>query len=105
MMRYLAHAVIYQGVVYRQSIVTIDGDSVSVARFNGETHSTTFFPGIIVVAPSERLTTVNVDQLKRIMNRSELIEDAIRLTSRYVRARNLLIADRETPRLILLPRT
>ncbi|MDE6192185.1 MAG: hypothetical protein K2G47_11300 [Muribaculum sp.] len=104
MVRYLAHAVMHGGKVYRQSIVELDGERVTVSRFDGEIHSTVFVSGIIVVAPQERVTTVNVDQMKRILGRAELIEEAIKRISRYVSMRNLAVGDGEKPTLVILQR-
>ncbi len=103
-MRYLAHAVIHDGIVYRQSIVHLDDKEITVTRFAREIHSTVFVPGIIVVAPEERVTTVNIDRMKRIVNRATLIEGAIKRVDRYVTAHNLVVKPGESPRLIILQR-
>lgn len=104
MVRYLAHAVMHAGKVYRQSIVELDNGSVAVSRFDGEIHSTVFVSGIIVVVPKERYTSVNVDQMKRIMGRADLVETAIKRIAHYVSARNLAVAPGETPELVILQR-
>lgn len=104
MVRYLAHAVMHGGKVYRQSIVELDGTHVAVSRFDGEIHSTIFVSGIIVVASEQRITTVNVDQMKHILGRADLIETAIKRISRYVIMRNLAVNPDETPTLVILQR-
>ncbi len=104
MVRYLAHAVIHSGKVFRQSIVQLDGDTVTVTRFDGEIHSTVFVSGIIVVVPEERVTTVNVDQMKRIMGRASLVEQAIKRVAHYAEARGLAVAPGEKPSLVILQR-
>ena len=45
MTRYLAHAVIHAGTVYRQSIVGLDDGVLSISRFDREVHSTVFVSG------------------------------------------------------------
>lgn len=104
MVRYLAHAVLHGGKVYRQSVVELDDGVVTVSRFDGEIHSTIFVSGIIVVVPRERVTTVNTDQMKRIMDRAPLMEMAIKRVAHYVDSRNLSVASGETPDLIILQR-
>lgn len=104
MARYLAHAVMHSGRVFRQSVVELDGGVVTVTRFDGEIHSTIFVSGIVAVVPEERVISVNIDRMKRIMERATLVEDAIKRVAHYLEDRNLAVAPGETPRLVILQR-
>ena len=55
-MRYLSHAVLHAGQVYRQSLVAIVDGKVEVSRFDREEHSTVFVSGLVAVVADNRVT-------------------------------------------------
>ncbi len=103
-MRYLSHAVLHAGQVYRQSLVDIVDGVVRVDRFDREVHSTVFVSGIVAVVADNRVTNVNIDQLDRIVKNAPLVETAILRAMRYLKGRSLFVNDDDMPRLIILQR-
>lgn len=104
MPKFLAHAVLHRGKVYRNSIVEIVDGEVHIARFDRELPSTTFVPGLIAVCASERVTdSVRGAMLYKVQS-APLIERAIMRLSEYLESSRLYVGDQDTPMLVLLPR-
>ncbi|HRF67980.1 MAG TPA: hypothetical protein PK430_02020 [Muribaculum sp.] len=103
-MRYLSHAVLHAGQVYRQSLVAIVDGKVEVSRFDREEHSTVFVSGLVAVVADNRVTNVNIGQLDRIVKTAPLVETAILRAMRYMKGRSLFVNAGDVPRLIVLQR-
>lgn len=104
-MRYLAHAVMHRGKIYRQSVVSLDGGVLTIAPFDRELHSTAFVSGIIVVAAAGRVTPSARSRLEAIVRREELLEVAIRKASRYLDTGGLYVeGDGDEPVLLIIER-
>lgn len=106
--RYLAHAVLHNGEVWRTSSVTITANgTVSIERFNGETPSTIFVSGIVCVCAEHRMNDMHRRALTRIVASARLIETAIRYARKYMDDNNLFLNSSEcetTPLLLPLKR-
>lgn len=104
-MRYLAHAVMHRGKIYRQSVVSLDNGVLTIAPFDRELHSTAFVSGIIVVVVSGRLTQSIRSRMEAIVRREELLEVAIRKASRYLDSSGLYVDnDDDEPALLIIER-
>lgn len=88
-MRYLANAIIYRGVVHRDSTVELTADgTVSISPFTTEQHSTVYINGIILIAGKILATD---DILCRLLQRAvteastlaDAIESVISITSSH----------------------
>lgn len=102
MARYLAHAVIHDGQVFRHSIVSIDNGILTIRKFEREEHSTIFVPGIIIVAAEEKITRSGRRQLSALFRKEQLIESGIKKVMRYLLQHDIFARDKsDTP--ILLP--
>ncbi len=105
MTRYLAHAVIHDGKVYRQSIVGLDGGVLSIVGFDREIHSTIFVPGIVIVAAENKITQNDRRQLDCLFKKEQLIECGIKRVMRYLERRDIFAVDAgDTPTLIVIER-
>lgn len=104
-MRYLAHAVLHAGKVYRSSIVELHPlHGVIIESFSGEEAGVTYISGIIAVVSDTRLTDAMRRQLAHMVRNAPLVEDSIRRIRRYLDDNALYPAPGDTPRLLLLPR-
>ena len=86
-MRYLSNAIIYRGIVHRDSTVELIADgTVSISPFTTEQHSTVYINGIILVAGKAIATD---DMLCRMLQRTvaeaptltDAIESVISITA------------------------
>ena len=104
MKQYLAHAVLHQGRVYRNSIVRIDDGEVIITPFNGEVQSTIFVPGLIAVCAENKLSDSDRRAMNYKVQGAPLVESAIRRLTRYLESARLYTHDDDKPLLVLLPR-
>lgn len=102
--RYLAHAVLHEGRVYRNSIVHIEDGKVIIAPFAGETQSTIFVPGLIAVCAESRTTDADRRSMHYKVQNAPLVESAIRRVSEYIKSARLAVHDDDRPILVMLPR-
>ncbi len=104
-MRYLAHAVIHRGNIYRQSIVELDNGVLSIQRFDREVHSTVFISGIVIVVAENKLTLSDRQQLDCIFKKEMLLEGGIRRVMRYLERRDIFADDIcDKPYLLIIER-
>lgn len=105
MMRYLAHAVIHNGKLYRHSIVGIENGVLSIERFEREVHSTVFVSGVIIVAAENKITLSDRHQLNNIFKKESLIETGLKRVMRYLERRDIFMDDDgDSPGLVLIER-
>ncbi|MCM1331852.1 MAG: hypothetical protein NC248_04495 [Bacteroides sp.] len=105
MMRYLAHAVIHDGKVYRQSIVGLDNGILSISRFDREIHSTVFVSGIVIVVAENKVTLSDRQQLESIFRKEMLLEGGIKRVMRYLERRDIFASgETDTPTLMVIER-
>lgn len=102
--RYLAHAVLHGGRIYRNSIVHIEGGSVIITPFAGETQSTVFVPGLIAVCAESRTTDADRRAMHYKVQNAPLVERAIQRVSEYIKSARLSVHDDDRPILVMLPR-
>lgn len=74
--RYVCHAVLHDGKVYRNAVLTLGGDGrFEITPFTTECHSTRFFNGYILLAarPISDITChCDVESLSRMMKEEHL---------------------------------
>ena len=104
MTRYLSHAVLHAGEVYRNSIVELDSDKLIIAKFTGEEHSTIFVSGIIAVVAENRITPSQTAYLKQIVKNAPLVETAILRTMRYLNEQTLFPEPDDKKMLLIMQR-
>lgn len=105
-MQYLAHGVLHRGQLYRNSLVSLDGNEVVIRPFDGEGPRTIFVPGLVAVCSERRLTPGHRRALSFRVQDAQLLERAIIKASRYLTSNSLYLTDdpADTPILLLLPR-
>lgn len=103
-MRYLSHAVLHAGKVYRQSLVEITDGIVRIERFTDEVHSTVFVSGIIAIVARDRITDSQLSRLDHIVKDAPLVEMAIKRAMRYLLSLNLFPDEEEAPRIVTIQR-
>ncbi|WP_289159462.1 hypothetical protein [uncultured Muribaculum sp.] len=105
MTRYLAHAVIHAGTVYRQSIVGLDDGVLSISRFDREVHSTVFVSGIVIVVAENKITLSDRQQLEYIFRKEILLEGGIKRVMRYLERRDIFASEEtDVPSLLVIER-
>ncbi|MCM1504835.1 MAG: hypothetical protein NC127_06545 [Muribaculum sp.] len=104
MTQYLAHAVLHQGHIHRNSIVRIENGSVIITPFDGEVQSTVFIPGIIAVCAADRVDDSSRRSMQYKVQSAPLVESAIRRLSEYLKSSELYAYSSDRPILIMLPR-
>jgi len=105
MTRYLAHAVIHAGTVYRQSIVGLDNGVLSISRFDREVHSIVFVSGIVIVVAENKITHSDRRQLENIFRKEILLESGINRVLRYLEQRDIFASeDTDVPFLLFIER-
>ena len=105
MTQYLAHAILHQGRIYRNSIVRIEDEEVIITPFDGEVQSTVFIPGIIDVCAESRLTDSDRRAMGYKVQNAPLVETAIRRVAHYLTSSRLYVSDNDSrPILVMLPR-
>ncbi|MCM1022263.1 MAG: hypothetical protein NC343_08160 [Muribaculum sp.] len=105
--RYLSNAVVHNGELYRNSIVSINAkDEVCIERFIEETPETIFISGIVCVCNSQRVTDNHRKALNHIVESSHLMETAIRKVREYMTIHSLYmnLSPDSTPMLLPLKR-
>lgn len=101
MKRYLAHAVLDREVIHYTALLSIDGNEVSIEPFERETSSTEFFPGIIIIASSEALSSADKGEL--IASTPATLRERSALLNDYMTSHNLYRkSDTESPEIIFL---
>jgi hypothetical protein len=89
--QYLANGVLHCGRLYRNAIVAIDGDEVTLRPFAGEEAGTVFVSGIIVVCRRTMLTTEHVATLTEMVKSAPTFAAAAIAAADYVAASNLYL--------------
>lgn len=102
--RYLAHAVLHEDRIFRNSIVHIEDGKVIITPFAGETQSTIFVPGLIAVCAESRITDADRLAMHRMVQNAPLVERAIRRVSGHIKSARLSVHDDDSPILVMLPR-
>ena len=102
MTRYLAHAVIHDGKIYRNSIVGIDNGVLSIERFEREVHSTIFVSGVIIVAAENKIMLSDRQQLNNIFKKESLSETGLKRVMRYLERRDIYAVDKEDTTLLVI---
>lgn len=103
MKRYLAHAVLDRGVIHYTALLSVDGNEMSIEPFERETSSTEFFPGIIIIASSEAVTSANKDELAVVASTPATLRERSALFNDYMTSHNLYRkSDTESPEIIFL---
>lgn len=103
-MRYLAHAVLHEGRVYRHAVVGLSEGRLTIDRFEREIHSTVFVSGFIIVAGAGKVTANDRRALTAIVRRDDLLEMALKRVMRYASAHSLYVEPSDTPELVILNR-
>ena len=103
MKRYLAHAVLDRGVIHYTALLSVDGNEMSIEPFERETSSTEFFPGIIIIASSEAVTSPDKDELAAVASTPDTLRQRSALLNDYMTSHNLYRkSDTESPEIIFL---
>lgn len=103
-MRYLAHAVLHAGQVYRHAVVELADGRLTIDRFEREIHSTAFVSGFIIVAAAGKVKANQRRALTAIVRRDDLIEMALKRVMRYASAHSIYAGPADTPELLILSR-
>ena len=99
MKRYLAHAVLDRGVIHYTALLSVDGNEMSIEPFERETSSTEFFPGIIIIASSEAVTSADKDELAAIASTPATLRQHSALFNDYMTSHSLYRkSDSESPK-------
>ena len=99
MKRYLAHAVLDRGVIHYTALLSVDGNEMSIEPFERETSSTEFFPGIIIIASSEAVTSPDKDELAAVASTPATLRQRSALLTSHSLYRK---SDSESPEIIFL---
>ncbi|WP_289865255.1 hypothetical protein [uncultured Muribaculum sp.] len=103
MKRYLAHAVLDRGVIHYTALLSVDGNEMSIEPFERETSSTEFFPGIIIIASSEAVTSPDKDELAAVASTPATLRQHSALFNDYMTSHSLYRkSDSESPEIIFL---
>ena len=88
MNRYLAHAVLDRGVIHYTALLSVDGNEMSIEPFERETSSTEFFPGIIIIASSEAVTSPDKDELAAVASTPATLRQLSAFLNDYMTSHN-----------------
>lgn len=110
--QYLASGVLHCGKLYRNAIVAIDGDKVTLRPFVGEEAGTVFVSGIIVVCRHAMLTERHIATLTAMVKNASTFDAAADAVVDYVATNNLCLTSAhdsayehtEAPELLILSR-
>ena len=102
--KYLSHAVLHNGQVWRSHVVWIDAEgNVHLERFDGEIPGTIFISGIVCVCAANRVTDSHRKSLLRIVVNADLTEVAIRRTREYMLTNGLYLNSVPDSDAVLIP--
>ncbi len=97
---YLAHIVLYNGRVWRNSVVDLRGTVVCISEFKRETASTIFISGVVAVCNSN-LNAEHRESLQKIVKNGGdgMIENLLV----YMKSHNLDLTTNNVAEAIVLP--
>lgn len=97
---YLAHIVLFNGEVWRNSVVDLRGEIVSISEFKRETAFTVFISGVVVVCNCN-LNDEHRESLRSIVDHGG--EEMIDKLLLYMKSHNLDLTTKKVAEAMVLP--
>ncbi len=92
-MKYLCHAVLHRGIVYYNTIINVNQNSVSLLAYQGEEEATAFVNGIIAIVDYRSLSEKCINDLCDIVDECDDIEEMIDAVNPYMTSKDMFVID------------